>query len=94
LTGLLSGLGLLQGLVVRSREETLQLFKKRFAHEHEPVKDLLGAANVHGLPKEAQIIFHCRFFMVDIQFSVFSGYQTNCIDRISWCGPKLHKRGD
>jgi malate dehydrogenase (oxaloacetate-decarboxylating)(NADP+) len=32
-----------KGLVVRSREETLQLFKKRFAHEHELVKDLLGA---------------------------------------------------
>ncbi|PWZ57252.1 NADP-dependent malic enzyme [Zea mays] len=31
------------GLIVTSREETLQPFKKRYAHEHEPVKDLLGA---------------------------------------------------
>ncbi|PWZ53060.1 NADP-dependent malic enzyme [Zea mays] len=30
-------------LIVASREETLQPFKKRYAHEHEPVKDLLGA---------------------------------------------------
>ncbi|PWZ12017.1 NADP-dependent malic enzyme [Zea mays] len=32
-----------KGLIVASREETLQPFKKRYAHEHEPVKDLLGA---------------------------------------------------
>ncbi|ONM35217.1 NADP-dependent malic enzyme 1 [Zea mays] len=32
-----------EGLIVASREETLQSFKKRYAHEHEPVKDLLGA---------------------------------------------------
>ncbi|GJN17706.1 hypothetical protein PR202_gb04797 [Eleusine coracana subsp. coracana] len=32
-----------KGLVVRSREGTLQPFKKRYAHEHEPIKDLLGA---------------------------------------------------
>ena len=39
---------LLQGLVVASRNETLQPFKKRYAHEHEPVKDLLGAVKVQG----------------------------------------------
>nr|CAB3478263.1 unnamed protein product [Digitaria exilis] len=32
-----------KGLVVTSRSETLQPFKKRYAHEHEPVKDLLGS---------------------------------------------------
>ncbi|XP_066312533.1 NADP-dependent malic enzyme-like [Miscanthus floridulus] len=32
-----------KGLIVTSRKETLQPFKKRYAHEHEPVKDLLGA---------------------------------------------------
>lgn len=39
---------MLQGLVVTSRNETLQPFKKRYAHEHEPVKDLLGAVKVQG----------------------------------------------
>ncbi|RLM93263.1 NADP-dependent malic enzyme [Panicum miliaceum] len=32
-----------KGLIVASRNETLQPFKKRYAHEHEPVKDLLDA---------------------------------------------------
>nr|QFR35804.1 NADP-dependent malic enzyme [Jansenella griffithiana] len=32
-----------KGLIVTSRKETLQPFKKRYAHEHEPVKDLLDA---------------------------------------------------
>jgi len=39
---------LLQGLIVASRNETLQPFKKQYAHEHEPVKDLLGAVKVQG----------------------------------------------
>jgi malate dehydrogenase (oxaloacetate-decarboxylating)(NADP+) len=39
---------LLQGLIVASRNETLQPFKKRYAHEHEPVKDLLDAVKVQG----------------------------------------------
>jgi len=38
----------LQGLIATSRKETLQPFKKRYAHEHEPVKDLLGAIKVQG----------------------------------------------
>ncbi|XP_030448283.1 NADP-dependent malic enzyme [Syzygium oleosum] len=32
-----------KGLIVGSRKESLQHFKKPWAHEHEPVKDLLGA---------------------------------------------------
>ncbi|EOY15729.1 NADP-dependent malic enzyme [Theobroma cacao] len=32
-----------KGLIVSSRKESLQHFKKPWAHEHEPVKDLLGA---------------------------------------------------
>ncbi|KAK2632285.1 hypothetical protein EUGRSUZ_L01765 [Eucalyptus grandis] len=32
-----------KGLIVGSRKESLQQFKKPWAHEHEPVKDLLGA---------------------------------------------------
>lgn len=35
-----------KGLIVSSRKESLQHFKKPWAHEHEPVKDLLGAVNV------------------------------------------------
>jgi malate dehydrogenase (oxaloacetate-decarboxylating)(NADP+) len=48
MTELLSGLVSFQGLVVKSREETLQPCRKRYAHEHEVVKDLLGAVKVHG----------------------------------------------
>jgi malate dehydrogenase (oxaloacetate-decarboxylating)(NADP+) len=33
----------LQGLLVESRKESLQHFKKPFAHEHEPLKTLLEA---------------------------------------------------
>ncbi|KAL9300005.1 putative malate dehydrogenase (oxaloacetate-decarboxylating) (NADP(+)) [Arabidopsis thaliana] len=32
-----------KGLIVNSRKDSLQDFKKPWAHEHEPVKDLLGA---------------------------------------------------
>ncbi|KAK7830138.1 nadp-dependent malic enzyme [Quercus suber] len=32
-----------KGLIVSSRKDSLQNFKKPWAHEHEPVKDLLGA---------------------------------------------------
>ncbi|KAL5999645.1 hypothetical protein ACLOJK_037930 [Asimina triloba] len=35
-----------KGLIVRSRKESLQHFKKPWAHEHEPVKDLLDAVKV------------------------------------------------
>ncbi|XP_038712833.1 NADP-dependent malic enzyme-like isoform X1 [Tripterygium wilfordii] len=35
----------LQGLIVKSRMESLQHFKKPWAHEHEPVKTLLDAVN-------------------------------------------------
>jgi malate dehydrogenase (oxaloacetate-decarboxylating)(NADP+) len=33
----------LQCLIVSSRQQSLQHFKKPWAHEHEPVKDLLNA---------------------------------------------------
>jgi len=35
-----------QGLIVSSRLESLQHFKKPWAHEHEPVKGLLDAVKV------------------------------------------------
>ncbi|CAA7025948.1 unnamed protein product [Microthlaspi erraticum] len=34
-----------KGLIVSSRKESLQHFKQPWAHEHEPVKELLGAVN-------------------------------------------------
>lgn len=37
---------ILQGLIVSSRKESLQHFKKPWAHEHEPVKGLLDAVKV------------------------------------------------
>jgi len=37
---------LLQGLIVSSRKDSLQHFKKPWAHEHEPVRNLLDAVNV------------------------------------------------
>ncbi|KAF5481964.1 hypothetical protein F2P56_002573 [Juglans regia] len=35
-----------KGLIVSSRKESLQQFKQPWAHDHEPVKDLLGAVKV------------------------------------------------
>lgn len=40
---------LLQGLVVSSRLESLQHFKKPWAHDHEPVKELIDAVKVWNL---------------------------------------------
>ena len=37
---------MLQGLIVSSRKESLQHFKKPWAHDHEPVKGLLDAVKV------------------------------------------------
>ncbi|AED91708.1 putative malate dehydrogenase (oxaloacetate-decarboxylating) (NADP(+)) [Arabidopsis thaliana] len=34
-----------KGLIVSSRKESLQHFKQPWAHEHKPVKDLIGAVN-------------------------------------------------
>lgn len=39
----------LQGLIVSSREESLQHFKKPWAHDHEPVTELVDAVNVRFL---------------------------------------------
>lgn len=42
-----------QGLIVSSRKESLQHFKKPWAHEHKPIRDLVDAVNVclsHILP--------------------------------------------
>jgi malate dehydrogenase (oxaloacetate-decarboxylating)(NADP+) len=40
----LSSHAILQGLIVESRKESLQHFKQPWAHEHEPLKTLLEAA--------------------------------------------------
>lgn len=36
----------MQGLIVSSRKDSLQHFKKPWAHEHEPVNNLLDAVKV------------------------------------------------
>lgn len=43
---LVSSSFLLQGLIVGSRKDSLQHFKKPWAHNHEPVKELLDAVKV------------------------------------------------
>lgn len=35
-----------QGLIVSSRKETLQHFKKPWAHDHKPIRELVNAVNV------------------------------------------------
>ncbi|ONI15756.1 hypothetical protein PRUPE_3G059400 [Prunus persica] len=41
-----------KGLIVSSRKESLQHFKKPWAHEHEPVKELVDAVNEEHSPKK------------------------------------------
>lgn len=53
-----------QGLIVSSRKESLQHFKRPWAHEHEPIRDLVDAVNVrthliHFLPS-----FQVQMFLV------------------------------
>lgn len=48
-------LNLLQGLIVSSRKESLQHFKKPWAHEHAPIKSLLDAVKVW---KKSHLIIH------------------------------------
>lgn len=70
-----------QGLIVNSRRESLQHFKKPWAHDHEPVKDLLGAVKVR------KILLTFVFFKL-ISGAYFShtssGYQANCFDWVIW----------
>ena len=40
---------LMQGLIVSSRKNSLQHFKKPWAHEHEPVNSLLEAVKVFNM---------------------------------------------
>lgn len=42
----LHALSFSQGLIVSSRAESLQHFKKPWAHDHEPVTELVDAVNV------------------------------------------------
>lgn len=44
--GIMRILFLLQGLIVKSRLGSLQHFKQPWAHEHEPVKELVDAVKV------------------------------------------------
>nr|CAD1833979.1 unnamed protein product [Ananas comosus var. bracteatus] len=48
-----------KGLIVSSRKESLQHFKKPWAHEHEPVKTLLDAVKVPSHPNCSNRIIWC-----------------------------------
>ncbi len=52
-----------QGLVTKSRFETLQEFKKPYAHEHEPCGNLVSAIKVHALRSTAHSLHPSSPFM-------------------------------
>ena len=83
----------LQGLIVSSRKESLQHFKQPWAHEYEPVKDLIGAVNVRY-----ELIFKSLdFSFIKILIFTFllkhfqTGNQTNRSHWNLWCGSNFHK---
>ncbi|GAU24755.1 hypothetical protein TSUD_355840 [Trifolium subterraneum] len=47
-----------QGLIVSSRKESLQHFKKPWAHDHEPVTELVDAVNVRSLAPILSLTHH------------------------------------
>lgn len=85
----------LQGLIVRSRLESLQHFKKPWAHEHEPVKTLLEAVKVCNFRK----LFQCTNWTMTnaisssciLNFVTSAGDQANSVDRIIRHGQNLHQ---
>lgn len=80
----------MQGLIVSSRKESVQHFKKPWAHEHEPVKDLLSAVKV--CTREF-LGFETRMenfeTVVDFSFD-FPGAETNSSDRVIWCRKNIY----
>ena len=59
-----------KGLIVSSRKESLQHFKQPWAHEHEPVKNLIGAVNVSH-----ELIFNSldvSFFLINSLLNLLS----------------------
>ena len=49
-----------QGLIVSSRKNSLQEFKKPWAHEHEPLADLISAVKVKILTQCVNFTDHVR----------------------------------
>ena len=55
-----------QGLIVSSRKESLQHFKQPWAHEYEPVKDLIGAVNVRNELFFKNLLILVFFFLISV----------------------------
>ena len=84
----------LQGLIVSSRKDSLQQFKKPWAHEHEPVKDLLHAVKVSN--PLSFCLCHWRFKCLLVPYyTLFTslGDQANRLDWIIWSRKSIYKGG-
>lgn len=88
-----------QGLIVNSQADSLQHFKKLWAHEHEPVEDLLGAVKVGKLFLASSLHSFqsdclCLYFpSLIVHLLSFSGTQAHDFDWISWSRKSFHKGG-
>ena len=73
-----------QGLIVSSRKDTLQHFKKPWAHEHKPIKKLIDAVKVSNLSMHlcnCIFIIWTKFLSCSIScFTFISGNQANRLD--------------
>jgi hypothetical protein len=58
---------------VSSRKESLQHFKKPWAHDHEPVKELVDAVNVRSLSPILSLM-HVRTYTLRAKVSNFSHF--------------------
>lgn len=85
-----------QGLIVRSRLESLQQFKKPWAHEHEPVKTLLDAVKVRSASNSvsvpSRILFPIIVHEIYSQLSL-SGNQANGSNRFIRSRKDIHQGG-
>ena len=77
-----------QGLIVSSRKDTLQHFKKPWAHEYEPIKGLLDSVKVRGA-----ILLCPQGSFLSVNF-LSVGYQTDSVDWFIWGGKDFHERSD
>lgn len=71
--------------------ETLQHFKRPWAHEHEPVKDLVNAVNVSSRFLSPITSFSTHGIVILIRFTSL-GYQANGLDWIFWSWKNIYKR--
>lgn len=72
--------------------DSLQHFKKPFAHEHEPVDNLLDAVKVNIT--SSYELLHTIYLPIHshiVIYKLWSGYQTNGLDRNIWCWQNFYK---